>query len=124
MKVIYKDNKTKEICEDLKKATKFFGGNKSLAISLLARINAINQAEEIKDIIAQRQMRFHKLINKGKGKDLSGYFAIDVKQITDQWRIILQPLDEKEKPFIPCNIDEVAKYIKIIEIKEVSKHYE
>ena len=124
MKVIYKDNKTKEICEDFRKATRYFGGNKNMAISLLSRINSICQAEELKDIIAQKTLRFHKLINKGKGKNLEGFFAIDVKTIRDEWRIILQPLNENHEPFVPCNIDEVAKYVRIVEIREVSNHYE
>ncbi len=124
MKVVYKDSKVEEICTDLKKATKFFNGQKSMAISLLSRINALNQAENIKDIIAQKVMRFHKLINKGKRKNLEGYFAIDVKTIKDRWRIIIEPLDEDENPFVPCNIDEIAVYVKIIEIKEVSDYHE
>jgi plasmid maintenance system killer protein len=124
LKVLYKDKKTKDIFEDIKKATKYFGGNKAMAISLLARINAINQAEDIRDIIAQKQMRFHKLLNKGKERNLEGYFAIDVKTIRDEWRIILEPLDENEQPFVPCNIDEIAKYVRIVEIREVSNHYE
>ena len=124
MKIIYKDEKTRIICEDLKKATRYFGGNKNLAISLLARINAISQAEEINDIIVQKQMRFHKLVNKGKRKNLEGYFAIDVKTSRDGWRIIIEPLDENENPFVPCNIDEISKKVRIVEIIEVSNHYE
>lgn len=124
MRVIYKDAKVKEICNDLKKAMKFFGGQKALAISLLSRINALNQAENIKDIIVQKQMRFHKLINKGKGKNFDGFFAIDVKTIREKWRIILEPLDENEQPFVPYNIDEIAMNVRIVEIKEVSEHYE
>lgn len=124
MRVIYKDAKVEEICNDLKKATKFFGGQKALAVSLLSRINALNQAENIKDIIVQKQMHFHKLINKGKGKNFDGFFAIDVKTIREKWRIILEPLDEKEQLFVPCNIDEIAMNVRIIEIKEVSEHYE
>ena len=124
LKILYKDNKIKEICEDVKKATKYFGGNKTMAISLLARINAINQAEDIRDIIVQKQMRFHKLLNRGKGKKYDGYFAIDVRTSRDQWRIIIEPLNEEKKPFFPCNIDEIAKYVRIVEIKEVSAHYE
>ena len=40
LKILYKDNKVKMICKDMKKATMYFGGNKKLAISLMARINA------------------------------------------------------------------------------------
>ena len=28
------------------------------------------------------------------------------------------------EPFVPCNIDEIASSVKIVEISEVSKHYE
>ena len=55
---------------------------------------------------------------------LDGYFALDVKSRSEQWRIILQPLDNDENPYIPCNIDEIAGKVKILEISEVSKHYE
>lgn len=92
-------------------------------MSLFSRINALNQADTIKDIIAMPNFHFHNLKNKN-GRDLQGYFAIDVKSRREQWRIILQPLDELENPFIPCNIDEISQTVKIVEIKEVSKHYE
>ncbi len=55
---------------------------------------------------------------------MEGFFAIDVKSRSEQWRIILQPLDENGKPYIPCNIDRIAGSVKIVEIVEVSKHYE
>lgn len=124
MKLLYKNNKVSKICEDIKEATSYFGGNKDYAISLMSRINALKQAEDIRDIIALKQMRFHKLVNKGKGKNLEGYFAIDVKTKKDKWRIIIEPLDENEMPFRPCNIDVIAKNVKIVEIREVSNHYE
>ena len=90
-----------------------------MAISLMSRINAIEQANVIKDIILMPTFRFHQL--KGKRK---GYFAIDVKTIRDKWRIILQPLNDDEMIFDPCNIDEIATIVKIVEISEVSAHYE
>ena len=46
------------------------------------------------------------------------------KSRKDQWRIILQPLDENEKPYVPCNMDQIAGKVSIVEISEVSKHYE
>lgn len=90
-----------------------------MAVSLMARINAIEQATVIKDIIMMPAFRFHKL--KGNLKD---YFAIDVKTIRDKWRIILQPLNDNEVIFDPCNIDEIAAVVKIVEVREVSAHYE
>ena len=86
-------------------------------------MNALQGAETIKDIIVQPTFHFHKLENKN-GRDLEGFFAIDVKSRREQWRIILQPLDENGKPYIPCNIDRIAGSVKIVEIVEVSKHYE
>lgn len=49
---------------------------------------------------------------------------MDVKTKRDKWRIILQPLDENEQPYNPCHIDEIAAIVKIVEIREVSPHYE
>lgn len=71
----------------------------------------------------QPVFRFHRLKNKD-GRNLEGYFAIDVKTRKEPWRIILQPVDEKGNPFIPCNIDEISGIVRIVEIREVSKHYE
>ena len=124
MRIIYSTEKIKKICEDIKIATRHFGGNKMLAISLMSRINSLKQADNIKDIINQPQMSFHKLLNKGKNKNLEGYFAIDVKTRKDKWRIIIELLDDDKNPFVPCNIDVIANYVKVVEVKEVSKHYE
>lgn len=77
MKIIYADTKTEKQCTSMKYATKLFGGKKSLARSLMARINAIEEADVINDIIVIKAFRFHNL----KG-DRNGYFAIDVKTIS------------------------------------------
>lgn len=119
MKIKYANDKVKQQCTSLKAATSVFGGDKSLATSLLARINALEAAEVIKDIIATPQLHFHKLHGK-----MDGLFAIDVKSRRDKWRIILCPLDEKEKIFTPCHIDKIAAVVKIVEVMEVSAHYE
>ena len=123
MKVNYSTENVKNLCEDLRIAKKFFNGNTLLANSLMARINALKQADTIKDIIVQPAFHFHKLINKN-GRDLEGYFAIDVKSRREQWRIIIEPLDENEQTYNPCNIDEIAENVRVVEIMEVSKHYE
>lgn len=39
---------------------------------------------------------------------MDGFFAIDVKTRRDPWRIIIQPLDDNEEPYDPCNIDEIT----------------
>ena len=123
MKIIYSTEKLKKICTSVKAAKKYFGGNDILTRSLMNRINAIEQATVIKDIIQVPSFHFHSLQNKGR-KKYKDYFAIDLKSRTDAWRIILQPLNDNEEPYDPCNIDEIAQYVKIIMITEVSKHYE
>lgn len=122
MELVYSNDETEEQCTSIKSAKKLLGGSEILARSLMARINALKQAETIKDIIVMPTFHFHKLTNTG-GRNLEGYFAIDVKSRRDLWRIILEPLDENRQPYVPCNIDEIAQYVKIVEIMEVSKHY-
>ncbi len=119
MKINYASDEVRRQCTSLKAATKLFGGNKILARSLLARINAIANADVIRDIIAMPSFHFHNLHGK-----LEGLFAVDVKSRRDKWRIVLQPLDEEGQPFDPCHIDEIAAIVRIVEIKEVSPHYE
>ena len=123
MKVLFASDKLEEQCKNKRQAQKLLGGNTILAVSLLARINALENAETIKDIIVQPSFHFHKLSNK-HGRDLEGYFAIDVKGRKDAWRIILQPLNESEKPYVPCHIDEIANIVRVVEVSEVSKHYD
>ena len=119
MKVLYADKKTENCCTSLKAALKLFGGNRVLAQSLLRRVDAIHSMPVLKDLILVPTFHFHSLYGKR-----AGTFAIDVKSRRDKWRIILIPLDENEQPFEPCHIDEIAPFVKIIEIEEVSAHYE
>lgn len=119
MKIVYANDKIKIQCTNLKEATKLFGGNKDLASRLFSRIQYISCAEVINDIRVNKSFRFHNL----KG-NYQGCFAVDVKSIKEKWRIILVPLDEHENEFNPCHIDEIAKNVKVVEIREISAHYE
>lgn len=119
MKIKYANEKVAQQCTNMKAAAKLFGGNKALAVSLLSRINAMKAADVIKDIIVQPQFRFHNLHGNREG-----LFAVDVKTKRDQWRIILYPLDENEEKFNPCHIDKICAIVKIVEVEEVSAHYE
>lgn len=123
MEIDYANEKVKKQCTSYKAALKLFGGSQLLATSLFARINALESAEVIKDIIVQHPFRFHRLENYGKSR-LKGFFAIDVKTVRDPWRIIIQPLDENKKAFNPCNIDQIAGIVRIVSVEEISKHYE
>ena len=123
MRLLFATEKLEKQCRKVSEATRLFGGDMQLAVKLLGRINALEQAEVLRDIVVQRQFRFHKLFDKGRRK-YEGCFAIDVKSKADPWRLVIQPLDEDEKPFEPCNIDEVSGVVRIVEIVEVSKHYD
>ena len=122
MEIIYKSSKIKDTCESVKAATKFFSGDKILARSLLSRINALKESDTLKDIVVQKQFRFHKLQNKN-GKDYEGYFAIDVRTSKQPWRLIIEPLDDNKEPFNPCDIDKIVGNVRIVGVKEVSNHY-
>ena len=123
MELVYASDKVRIQCTSVKAAKKLFGGNAELVKSLFARINALQMADTIMDIIVQPTFRFHKLGNMNR-KNLEGFFAIDVKSRKEQWRVILQPLNENKEPFEPCQIDRISSYVRIGEITEVSKHYE
>ena len=123
LELLYASEKVENQCNSVKAAKKLFGGDMVLATSLLARINALKEADTIKDIIVQPTFHFHNLNNK-HGRNLEGFFAIDVKSRREQWRIIFQPLDDSKNPYNPCYIDKISSYVRIIEITEVSKHYE
>ena len=123
MELVYASDKVKNQCTSVKAAKKLFGGDTILTTSLLARINALEKAETIKDIIVQPTFHFHNLGNK-QGRNLEGFFAIYVKSRKEQWRIVLQPIDANKEPFTPCYIDQISSYVRIVEITEVSKHYE
>ncbi|MCR4782184.1 MAG: hypothetical protein K5851_05550 [Lachnospiraceae bacterium] len=123
MELIYKNSTVEKQCTDLKTAKKLFGGDSKIALSLMSRINALEQAETIQDIVVQKQFHFHNLENKGK-KNYKGYFAIDVKGRKDKWRIIIEPLDDNKNSFNPCYIDKIAKYVRVVNVMEVSNHYE
>lgn len=123
LELVYASEALRSQCTNVKAAKKLFHGDLQLSVNLLSRINALEQADVLKDIVVQPAFHFHKLKHKS-GRDLEGYFAIDVRSRRDPWRILLQPLDENGTPCVPCNIDQIAGKVRIIEISEVSRHYE
>ncbi len=68
VEIVYQNKKVEKQCTSLKEARKLFGGSDILALSLLARINALEKAETIKDIVVQKQFNFHNLHSVGKQK--------------------------------------------------------
>ncbi len=61
MELVYASDKVKNQCTSVKAANKLFGGDKILVKSLLARINALENAETLKDIVVQPTFHFHNL---------------------------------------------------------------
>ena len=62
VQLLYNNSKVQKQCTDLKNCKKLFGGNAALATSLFARINAMQQANVIKDIVMMPTFfYFHKL---------------------------------------------------------------
>lgn len=123
MDVRYASGKLQKQCKSLSEAKKLFGGNKDLALSLLARIQQLEAAETIRDVVHMPSLHFHSLHDKGRSK-LEGRFSIDVKSRREPWRLIIQPLDENGEPFVPCNIDEISDLVRVVRVEKVSKHYD
>jgi len=123
LEIEYSSEEVKNQCESVKAAKKLFGGDAQLVSKLMSRVEALVAAESLKDIVIQKQFRFHKLENKGKNR-LEGYYAIDVKTKKEPWRIILRPMKEKGQAYDSFNVDELADKVEIVEIREVSNHYE
>lgn len=107
-------------CTSVSAAKKLFGGDMKLTRKLLARINAIEQAPTLLDIVLS-PYHFHNLENRGKSR-LKGCYAMDVNTHHDAWRIILRPLDQDGNP-LEESIDRIAASVEIVRIEEVSKHY-
>ena len=123
MKIQYATRKVERICTDRKYGVRFFGGNRLLFDNLLSCLAKIARAHDIVDLQHAYTLRLHRLRNKGH-RNLEGYYAVDVKNIRDPWRLIIQFLDSNGEPFATPDIDVNASEISIVEIEEVSKHYE
>ena len=122
MRLSYASEKLKKICTDLAAAKRYFGGDPVLGNSLRIRINFLEGAGCLQDVIRLPSLHFHNL--RRYKRDLSGLFAIDVKSRKEPWRIILQPLDDDDRPYDPCIIEKIAGITTHVLIEEVSKHYE
>lgn len=123
MRIVYSNEKVKIQCSDYEETRKVFGGNRDLTDSFYEKFYYLQGARSLKEIYLIPRFRLHKLRNVGRSR-LQGYFAIDVKTHKEPWRIILQPLDDNMHPLSHCDADRTAAFVKIIEIKEISKHYE
>ena len=101
MEIRYKNKRIRDICENEKKAIKKY--NKIIAEKLIFSIEFLKNSNSLKDVADYQNFRLHEL-KYGK---------------TTGYRLIIEPITVNEK-------NEVISYesINIVEIMEVSNHYE
>ena len=117
MEIKYKNAKIKKQCTDLKCARKDF--NDIVANLLHSRINFIEQAKSLADIINNPSFHFHGLSGKEQG-----LYAIDLGRRIG-FRLIIEPLNENEETLRKEKDIEVLKQCtKIVIVVEVTNHYE
>lgn len=112
MDITYENDKVKKQCTNIKKAKQDF--SEVDAKKLHQKINFIESAETLADIQAYTPMNFHNLKDSRKGE-----YAIDINGRKSSYRLIL-----KFKGYENTEIFGNAKSITVVQIKEVSKHYE
>lgn len=112
MNITYKNKKTEKQCTDIKKAKKDF--SEVEAKKLLQRIAFIESAESLEDIKAFQSLNFHKLTGSRTGQ-----YSIDINGRSSPYRLILE-FEGYDNTQIFSNASSIA----IVQIEEVSKHYE
>ena len=116
MKIIYKSTKLKELCTDIRKATKSFNSN--VAEKLIAAINYIEMAANLKDILNYPPFHFHQLRH-----DKKNFCSIYLGKKLGYRLPVIPILDG-----VPATSEEIfgskSVEIEIIGVEEVSNHYE
>ena len=111
MEIRYKNKRIRDICENEKKAIKEY--NKIIAEKLIFSIEFLKNSNSLKDVADYQNFRLHELKYGRKEQ-----FAIDLGKTTG-YRLIIEPITVNKE-------NEIISYesINIIEIMEVSNHYE
>ncbi|HEY5556317.1 hypothetical protein [Acetobacterium sp.] len=116
MKVQYKDNKIRKICNDHSKAVKELGLR--VGDRLHEVMDFIENAEILHDVSQIPPYRLHPLYG-----DRLGTFAIDLIKSTG-FRLILIPIDDEGNPFDTKDINIIYRSSSTIILLEVTKHYD
>lgn len=118
MEISYKTEKLRSVCNDLRKAKKAYG--EKVAEKLYSAINYIELAESLIDVRCYPPFHFHPL----KGSR-SNEYAIDLGRKLG-FRLILKPLgkDGTASSNIQIYNDAAAIEIVVVQLEEVSNHYE
>jgi proteic killer suppression protein len=117
MKLIYKNKKIEEICNDFKVATKIMG--KPVAIKLMSIINTLESFPNLYEFGKIPQYKLHPLFQNRINE-----YSIVIAKGT-KWRLIIYPLDQ-DGNILDDRSNEKDMLIKSIQVylKEVSEHYE
>ena len=117
MQIIYKNDKLKDVCNNLKLATRKYGID--VARSLHRVLDFLAKAENLKDVSLVKHLILHQL--KGNRQD---QYSITILN-SSKYRLIVYPLDENNNVMKSLD-NESLMFIKCIriQIEEVSEHYE
>lgn len=115
MKIIYSNQRAKEaFCSDYREKWRYPAEVKK---KLMFIEGILNSFVCLMDVINFPSFRFHKLVGDRKGQ-----WSIYVGHTG--YRVTLIPCDENEQEILNGDVLSLAKSIKIVEIVEVSNHYE
>ena len=115
MKILYKSQRAKEaFCSEYKNIWHY---PERVKVKLMFIESMITNFTCLMDLINYPSFRFHKLIGDRKGQ-----WSIYVG--STGYRVSLIPCDENEQEILSGDVLALAKVIKIVEIVEVTNHYE
>lgn len=117
MEIIYKNDKLKDVCENLKLATRKYGLDVAKALHKV--IDLLSWSENFYAVSVFPQYRLHQL--KGNRQD---QYSITILK-SSKYRLIVYPIDENNNIMKSLDNEDLMfiKCIKI-QIEEVSEHYE
>lgn len=119
MEITYKNKNIENICTSEKEANRFFD-NKKYIENLKSIINYIKQANNLFDVSTFPPYHFH-----STDFYIKNSFGIDIGGRKSKYRLIVIPLDDENKVVVKDEeFVKKCKEIRILEIEEVSKHYE
>lgn len=119
MTIKYKNNTVEKLCTKEKEAKKFFNDIRYYN-NLQGVLNYIEEAPNLLDVVQYPPFHFH-----SSDFYIRNSYALDIAGRKCKYRLIVIPLDDEEKEMTRTkNFLKECKSIKIIEIEEVSNHYE
>lgn len=106
MEIEFKENYLQELYEEGKTKDKRFKSNPQLIKQYTKTVNKLKAATKIEQLYQLSSLKYEK-----KQGNLKGKSAVYINQ---QYRLIFEEIPDKSPPYD----------IKILEIEEISKHYE